>query len=396
MAPQSASTFGYFQPSPIPDVATAETILFMCGCIDGSARNALVQQAARDAVAGFGSLGAFDVAAGVVVPSVAQTNADLARAVYWYARYNIGRLHHGEFKALVEAFPEKKQLLISPDLLLTSYPQGDCSAFTMAICALLKCLGIGYELVAVAADGRDPSIFSHVYPRAIVEGGARLVLDAHAGPYPGWEVPAEDVFRKQVYDSQGTPVSDQPSGFKGLHMYQWRGGMGDVVCDSEGNCADDGSSIDSSGASVDSSGTECAFGAPVGGVCPSATPSVGTGITGSSCPNGFQLNAAGGQTGLCNSYPAGSLTAPSQSDSAAWANFATTLTKSGMTLAEINAIQPGTVVSANGSILRQSTGLAVPVGSGSSLTAALGSGSGSMLVLLAVGLGAFLLLKGKG
>jgi hypothetical protein len=54
-----------------------------------------------------------------------------------------------------------------------------------------------------------------------------------------------------------------------------------------------------------------------------------------------------------------------------------------MTLAEINAIQPGTVVSANGSILRQATGLPVPVGTG--ITAALGSSS-TMLLLGGVAL----------
>ena len=130
---------------------------------------------------------------------------------------------------MVAAFPEKKQLLISPDvLLLSSNPQGDCSAFTMAICALLKCLGIGYELVAAAVNPEDPAIYSHVYPRAVLKDGTRLVLDAHAMPGPGDEVPEQDIFRKQVYDSHGMPVSDQPSGFKGLHMYEWRGGLGDL------------------------------------------------------------------------------------------------------------------------------------------------------------------------
>jgi hypothetical protein len=70
--------------------------------------------------------------------------------------------------------------------------------------------------------------------------------------------------------------------------------------------------------------------------------------------------------------------APSQS-SANWAAFATALSNSGMKLAEINAIQPGTVVSANGAILRQATGLPVPVGTG--ITAALGSSSSTLLLL---------------
>lgn len=224
MATQPASAFGWFQPSPIPDVATAQTIRFMCGCIDGSAKSSDVQAIARDAAARFGDLGAFDVGAGAVLTGQ-RTDADLARATYWYVRYNVRRLHHGEFKSLVAAFPEKKQLIVSPDVLFLSYPQGDCSAFTMGVCALLKCLGIGYELVAVAADARDPSIYTHVYPRAVLSDGTKLALDAHAGDYPGWEIPPEDTFRKQAYDASGTPVFESPR-FQGLHQYQWRG-LGD-------------------------------------------------------------------------------------------------------------------------------------------------------------------------
>jgi hypothetical protein len=43
------------------------------------------------------------------------------------------------------------------------------------------------------------------------------------------------------------------------------------------------------------------------------------------------------------------------------------MAKAGYTLAQIKAIQPGTVVGANGAILRQSTGYAVPGSTGVSL-----------------------------
>ncbi len=388
MAPQPASTFGWFQPSPIPDVATAETIRFMCGCIDGSARNADVQAIAQDAVARFGALGA-----GGGDP---QTDADLARAVYWYVRYSVKRLHHGEFKATVAAFPEKKQLLISPDVLLfESYPQGDCSAFTMAICAVLKCLGVRYELVAVAVDPSEPSIFTHVYPRAVLKDGTRLVLDAHAMPGPGQEVPPQDVFRKQVFDSQGSPVADAGvlPRFKGLHQYQWRG-MGDSVCvayDDNGDCTDYEDSSTFQAATLPlaptytaTSGEDCAFGVDSSGNC----------LAASSAQQVAAANAlANPSLAAPAGYPSGSMTAPSQS-SAAWANFATAALKSGLTLAEINSIQPGTVVGANGQILRQSTGLAVPVGSG--VTAAFGSSGSTMLLLAGLGIAAILFFKGKG
>jgi hypothetical protein len=83
------------------------------------------------------------------------------------------------------------------------------------------------------------------------------------------------------------------------------------------------------------------------------------------------------------------VTAPAQ-NSAQWANFATSLAKMGFTLAQINAIQPGTVVSANGAILRQNPGYAVP-----NPLSAMVSGTGTSSIIY-VGLGlvaAVLLMK---
>jgi hypothetical protein len=71
--------------------------------------------------------------------------------------------------------------------------------------------------------------------------------------------------------------------------------------------------------------------------------------------------------------------------------------KSGMTLAEINAIQPGTVVSANGAILRQNPGYAV--GSTTTGTLNLGTGSISTSTMLMIGglalVGILLMSKGR-
>jgi hypothetical protein len=193
-----------------------------------------VQAIAQTAVERFGPVGAF----GATEPGPPFTAGYLARAVWWFARYSITRLHHDEFKATFSAFPEKKQLLIAPNTLLSqANPAGDCSAFTMAICALLRCLGVQYELVAVATNPTDPTIFTHVYARAVLDGGALLPLDAHAGDYPGWEVPASDVHRKQVYDASGSPIADRPSSFKGLHQYMAWNGLGQDCI----QYADDGS-----------------------------------------------------------------------------------------------------------------------------------------------------------
>jgi hypothetical protein len=332
----------------------------MCGCIDGSAKNAAVQQAARDAVTRFGALGAFDVTAGGSADTGVLSDADLARGVYWFARYTIKRLHHGEFKATVAAFPEKKQLLVSPDVLLTQYPQGDCSAFTMAICALLKCLGIGYELVAVAADGRDPSIFSHVYPRAVLGDGSRLVLDAHAMPGPGEEVPAEDVYRKQVYDSQGAPVSDQPTGFKGLHMYQMRGGLGDCTADDAGNVTCTADSVP----------------APVYGPTDSQ-------LSGGLCASGYVVDSAGNcynPSNPLNSLTGSTTTAAGGTTPFNWsseiANLANAWTKIGGQVVAPQVTQTG----ANG------TSITGPASALTSLTSGISSmSSGSLIELLLIG-----------
>ena len=190
MATQQALSWGYFDPSPVPDVATGQTVSFMCKLVDRSAKSPVVQACAQDAVQSFGPLGAYNPTATIAQPGDTGSSGYKARAVYWWVRYHVGRLHHDEFKATVQAFPEKKQLLIAPDaLLVEAQPAGDCSAFTMAVCALLKCLGVPYEMVAVATNANDPAIFTHVYPRAVLEGGARLPLDAHAGDWPGWEAP---------------------------------------------------------------------------------------------------------------------------------------------------------------------------------------------------------------
>jgi hypothetical protein len=81
---------------------------------------------------------------------------------------------------------------------------------------------------------------------------------------------------------------------------------------------------------------------------------------------------------------------PSQ-NSAAWANAIAQFAKAGMSLAQLNMIQPGTVLSANGAILRQAPGLPVPVVSGNLGVNA--NTGGSMLILAGVGLIAVMMLS---
>lgn len=69
---------------------------------------------------------------------------------------------------------------------------GDCDDFSMYCAAMLEAVGVPCKFVTVAADGRDPEQFSHVYVAAYPRGGdgsrVRVPVDASHGEYPGWEV----------------------------------------------------------------------------------------------------------------------------------------------------------------------------------------------------------------
>jgi hypothetical protein len=265
------------------------------------------------------------------------------------------------------------QGLISPEVLVRmENPEGDCAIFSECIAAFLRVFGLPYEFVTVAVNPSEPEIFSHVYLYAVLPDGSRLPLDASHGTYPGWQVPSSDVFRRQVWDSDGQAVADRGSRFDGLHNYGLRGfgAVGDCISyDVDGTCIN----------------------YEVGTAVPPAAPTD---------PNaGLQPGAAWGPAGSAPVYAdpvtkAPGYPAPSQ-NSAQWASFANTLLKSGLTLAEINAIQPGTVVGPNGQILRQAPGFAVPVGSAASLAIAPGSLSSMLPWLLLAGGAVLVMSMGK-
>jgi hypothetical protein len=340
------------------DLATAQTIATMCGHIHRASQDPVVQQAAKQALSTWGR-----VRWGTSAPV----------GVFWWAKHAVKMLPHSKFKALLAAYPEKRQLLVTPEVVLRApAPAGDCSTFSMLIAAMLEALGVQWELVTVAADPQDPRLYSHVFVRAISADGTRLTLDGSHGKYPGWEVPRAHQFRRQVWDAAGEPIGDQAPAVSQLHEYLATG-LGQ----------DDGSD-DSGGTYTDASALPGAVTTDYGpsdsqlGISSTDLSSVFANIT-SSTPT--YVNSSTGLTATTVGSNSGYV-APSQS-SAQWAAFAAALAKGGMTLAEINAIQPGTVVSANGSILRQATGLPVPVGTG--ITAALGSSS-TMLLLGGVAL----------
>jgi hypothetical protein len=355
------------EASADPDTATAQTIRIMCGHVKNAARDLVVIGMARDARERFARIGnGQSVQAVMPMPLSAE---EIAHACWWWPKLYVKFVLHDFI--IRERLGEVGHLqgLISPEVLVRmEKPEGDCAIFSECIAAFLSVLGVGYEWVTVAVNPREPEIFSHVYLYAILPDGARLPLDASHGDYPGWQVPSAHVSRRQVWDADGNPVEDQGSRFDGLHGYGLRGGLG-VEYDADGFPIDD------------LSGTT--YGDTSGGSYPSdPTFNNPTQVFGDF--SDYTYTDPSGAT-----YSGAKYQAPSQS-STAWANFAAQMGKAGMTLAQINAIQPGTVVGANGQILRQSTGYAVP---GTTLSSSLGSNSTLIIGLAA--LAGLMLFMGK-
>jgi hypothetical protein len=333
-----------YDASADPDTATAQTIRIMCQHIKGGAGDWGVREAAMDAMHRF---------------SVQDSAADLASAAWYWCKTFIKFAHHELLLRRYLGEANHLQGLISPDALIRmDKPEGDCAIFTDCLCAFLRVFGVPYELVTVAVNPAEPDIYSHVFAYAVLEDGRRFPCDASHGTYPGWQVPSSDVSRRQVWDSDGNPVPDRGSRFEGLGNYGLgRRGLGALVCldpNDQQSCYEDGSNVTSSTVWTNPYGT----GVPSSTVNPDTT--IGT-------TPGYTVPPAG---------------------SAAWAGIASQLIKGGMTLAQINAIQPGTVVSANGAILRQSPGFGVPVGGGSAALTSLASSS-MMPWLLGLGLVGF-------
>ena len=223
---------GFFQASlSNPFEATRETILYMCGLVRESGSDPAVQEAAQDAVKRF-----------AVLVGDSTSAAGKAECVWWWVKHALKFIHHQKLMQLWGVGDgHELQLLINPGAVLRmEKPRGDCAVFTTLICAMLDQLGVPWEIVTVAVNPNEPDIFSHVYPRAILETGMRLVLDASHGKYPGWEVPKRRQYLKQVWNSDGEAIADQDSVYRGLHGMRSQG----MDWENEGLGQDDGSETD--------------------------------------------------------------------------------------------------------------------------------------------------------
>ena len=81
------------------------------------------------------------------------------------------------------------EVMIRPrDLANMRQPKEDCDGFATYAASQLRALGVPCNFVTIAADGREPNRYSHVY-LACYPNGQRVALDISHGAYPGWEAP---------------------------------------------------------------------------------------------------------------------------------------------------------------------------------------------------------------
>ena len=359
------------EASSDPDTAVSQVVAIMAGHVRNAATDTAVPEYARSAALQFGGLSG----------DTSDANRVAAVACWWWAKLYIKFVHHETLMRQIIGESGNFQGLIAPEILVRmDKPEGDCAIFTELIAAFLRTLGVDYEFVTIAVNPREPGVFSHVYLYAVMQDGARLPLDASHGDYPGWQVPSSRVTRRQVWNADGQPVPDRASRFEGLGMYGLRG-LGTTICDADGaNCYDDGLP------DLPASGGTC----PGSPGCPGyIDPSVNAAINASA--TAANNTAAIQQTLAANP---GSYAAPSQSNSAAWAAFSQQALKDGFTLAAVNSMAPGTVINPNGQIIRQATGLAVPVGTTTGILSTSGSSS-TILMFGGLALVALLFMGGR-
>lgn len=122
------------------------------------------------------------------------------------------------------------ELLITPDRLLTMLkPTGDCDDFSQLIASMLMACKVPIQFVTVAADSKQPYVWSHVYAVARLEDGSPFPMDASHGKFAGWEVDDSRVTRKQVWPMiHGLGSSLSGLMRRGLGMFR---GMGDDSTD---------------------------------------------------------------------------------------------------------------------------------------------------------------------
>lgn len=182
------------------DVATAQTVAVMVEHIKQAARDPIVTLSVLDAIGN---------------PDVA---SDSRRAVGAWWHWIKRRVQFEPDETLIERYLQESdqlELLISPSVLLRmARPAGDCDDFTMLAGAGLVAMGLPFQIMTVAADGSEPSRWSHVYGRVEVAPGEWMAIDVSHGKEPGWEVPEHRQYRRAVWDLNAQLLEDKTAMYK--------------------------------------------------------------------------------------------------------------------------------------------------------------------------------------
>lgn len=123
-----------------------------------------------------------------------------ANAIFHYIKSSVKFVEDEQILAEVFGVDTDKELLITPERLLTMpIPAGDCDDFSTLAASMLIGLGdgIGISFCTIAAERNDPDRFSHVYVVCYFPLNERVVFDSSHGSYLGWET--NDIYRIQEW-----------------------------------------------------------------------------------------------------------------------------------------------------------------------------------------------------
>ena len=170
-----------------------------------------------------------------------------AHAVFWFLKRTVRYVPTPGTSPLVD------QTLITPTAILAMpEPIGDCPQFSMLAAAMFRVLCMECLFVTIAAEKMVPDQWSHIYNTVEVAPGVFMPFDSSNGPEPGAEYAKP--FKRRVWPRLTPGKCRTKEGgssmLRGIHRNTATGlrnavtrralrGLGDVNCDSDGNCYDD-------------------------------------------------------------------------------------------------------------------------------------------------------------
>jgi hypothetical protein len=188
------------------DHSTAQTVQAMCAGIHRASRDDFFRGCAHAVPYRYKGEALAPAAQLQRLPAASRQKAAVAIADWWFCKHFIRFVQDQALTRRLLGYSDALEALMEPAVMIRcEQPEGDCDDFTMFICALLQCQGIPWQIVTLACSRRQPGIWSHVFPRAVI-GSLRLPLDASHGTYPGWSVPARDIQRMAVWGPDGNLV----------------------------------------------------------------------------------------------------------------------------------------------------------------------------------------------